>query len=78
MSQPSTHGGTRPGAGRPVGSLNKKAAARRKRRIVVLNDDEHAQAKTLGGGNISAGLREALRLAQLRTCSLDPAAPGAA
>jgi len=77
MSQPSTHGGPRRGAGRPVGSID-PAAAHRKRRMVLLSDTEYAQAKALGAGNVSAGLREALRLAQLRTCSLDPAAPGAA
>ncbi len=56
------HGGPRPGAGRPVGSVNPQAA-HRKRRLVLLSDAEYAAAQRLGSGNVSAGLRRALALA---------------
>lgn len=63
-----THGGPRPGAGRPLGSRD-PSAAHRKRRMVLLSDEEYAQAKALGDGNLSAGLRVALDLARLQTPS---------
>lgn len=61
---PNQHGGTRPGAGRPPGPH--PGAAHRTRRMIMLNDAELDQARTLGGGNISAGVRLALALANGR------------
>lgn len=58
------HGGPRPGAGRPPGPH--PDAAHRVRRMIMLNDAELDQARTLGDGNISAGVRLALALANRR------------
>ncbi len=55
------HGGSRPGSGRPPGPHPN--AAHRPRRMLLLNDAEYAQARALGEGNASAGVRLALALA---------------
>ncbi len=57
-------GGARPGAGRKPGP--DPNAEHRTRRMIMLNDAELDQARTLGGGNISAGVRLALTLANRR------------
>ncbi len=62
-------GGARPGAGRKPGP--DPNAEHRTRRMIMLNDEELAQARTLGDGNISAGVRLALALANRR-----PQGPG--
>lgn len=36
------------------------------RRMILLSDEEYQQARTLGNGNISAGVRLALALANRR------------
>lgn len=54
----SNRGGARPGAGRPPGPH--PGAAHRMRRMILLSDEEYQQARTLGSGNISAGVRLAL------------------
>jgi len=46
------HGGNRDGAGRP--KINKKISR------VRLSDEQIRTAKTLGNGNLSAGIRTAL------------------
>lgn len=56
------HGGPRPRSGRPPGPH--PGAAHRTRRMIMLNDEELDQARMLGGGNISAGVRLALTLAK--------------
>ena len=53
-----THGGTRPGAGRKTGST--KPATRRVGIFVRLSEAELAQARAIGEGNASAGVRQAL------------------
>ena len=53
-----THGGTRPGAGRKTGST--KTTARRVWIFVRLSEAELAQARAIGKGNASAGVRAAL------------------
>lgn len=57
-------GGARPGAGRKPGP--DPNAEHRTRRMIMLNDAELDQARTLGDGNISAGVRLALTLANRR------------
>lgn len=59
---PNQHGGPRHRSGRPPGPH--PGAAHRTRRMIMLNDEELAQARTLGDGNISAGVRMALILAK--------------
>lgn len=61
---PSRHGGPRPGAGRPPGPNPR--AAHRTRRMVMLSDAEWEQARRLGDGTASAGVRRALALAAAR------------
>ena len=61
----STKGGYRPNSGRKPGFIL-PGAAHRTRRMIMLNDAELDQARTLGGGNISAGVRLALALANRR------------
>ena len=56
-------GGKRPGAGRPAGST--KPDSRKRQVNVRLSDEETVKAERLGGGNASAGLREALRRARI-------------
>ena len=53
-----THGGTRPGAGRKAGST--KTATRRAGIFVRLSEAELEQARAIGEGNASAGVRKAL------------------
>jgi hypothetical protein len=53
-----THGGTRPGAGRKTGST--KPTARRVGIFVRLSKAELEQARAIGEGNASAGVRQAL------------------
>ena len=53
-----THGGIRPGAGRKTGST--KPATRRSGIFVRLSEAELEQAKAIGEGNASAGVRKAL------------------
>ena len=60
----STKGGYRPNSGRPPGPH--PGAAHRTRRMILLSDEEHRQAKALGEGNISAGVRLALALVNRR------------
>ena len=57
-------GGARPGAGRKPGP--DPNAEHRTRRMIMLNDNEVNQARALGQGNISAGVRLALALANRR------------
>ena len=57
-------GGARPGAGRKPGP--DPNAAHRVRRMIMLSDEELDKARTLGDGNISAGVRLALALANRR------------
>ena len=64
MNMPNQHGGPRPGAGRKPGPH--PGAAHRTRRMIMLNDTELAYARALGNGNISAGVRLALALANCR------------
>ena len=52
------HGGKRPGAGRKTGST--KLAARRVGIFVRLSEAELEQARAIGDGNASAGVRKAL------------------
>jgi hypothetical protein len=52
------HGGIRPGAGRKTGST--KPTARRIGIFVRLSEDELEQARAIGEGNASAGVRKAL------------------
>ena len=63
------HGVPRARSGRPPGPH--PDAAHRVRRMILLSDEEHRQAKALGEGNISAGVRLALALANRR-----PQGPG--
>jgi hypothetical protein len=56
-------GGARPGAGRKPG-WRKPNTAHRVRRMIMLSDEELNQARALGQGNISAGVRLALTLSQ--------------
>jgi len=60
----SNRGGARPGAGRKPGP--DPNAEHRTRRMIMLNDNEVNQARALGQGNISAGVRLALTLANRR------------
>lgn len=60
------HGGPRAGAGRKPG-VPLAGAAHRTRRIILLSDGEYQQARDLGGGNASAGVRRALAGAVIRT-----------
>ena len=60
----SNRGGARPGAGRKPGP--DPNAEHRTRRMIMLNDNEVNQARALGQGNISAGVRLALALANRR------------
>lgn len=60
-AMPPRHGGPRPGAGRPPGP--NPQAAHRTRRMVMLSDAEWEQARRLGDGTASAGVRRALALA---------------
>ena len=53
------HGGPRAGAGRKPG-VPLAGAAHRTRRMLLLNDGEYQQARDLGEGNASAGVRLAL------------------
>jgi hypothetical protein len=53
-----THGGIRPGAGRKTGST--KPTARRVGIFVRLSEAELEQARAIGEGNASAGVRQAL------------------
>ena len=53
-----THGGIRLGAGRKTGST--KPTARRVGIFVRLSEAELAQARAIGEGNASAGVRKAL------------------
>ncbi len=53
------HGGYREGAGRKPGNRRPPVKAS----AVKLSDDERAIAETLGGGNLSEGIRVALRKA---------------
>ena len=53
-----THGGIRPGAGRKTGST--KPTARRAGIFVRLSEAELEQARAIGDGNASAGVRAAL------------------
>lgn len=53
-------GGARPGAGRKPGP--DPNAEHRTRRMIMLNDNEVNQARALGQGNISAGVRLAIEL----------------
>ncbi len=55
------HGGPRPGAGRKPGPH--PDAAHRNRRMLLLNDAEYQQAREMGAGNASAGVRRALAIA---------------
>ncbi len=57
-------GGARPGAGRKPGP--DPNAAHRVRRMIMLSDEELDKARTLGDGNISAGVRLALALSNRR------------
>ena len=52
------HGGPRPGAGRKPGQ--DPNAAHRVRRMIMLSEEEYRQAKMIGDGNISAGVRRAI------------------
>ena len=61
---PNQHGGPRPRSGRPPGPH--PGAAHRTRRMLLLNDGEYQQARDLGEGNASAGVRLALALANGR------------
>ena len=63
------HGGPRPGAGRKPG-VPLAGAAHRTRRMVMLSDAEWAQARTLGEGKASAGVRRAI--AALTAASAPP------
>ena len=63
-----THGGSRPGAGRPVGSTSHRAK-HRKLRPILLSDEEADMARKLGEGNTSLGVRRAIYRATRR----DPA-----
>ena len=65
----SNRGGARPGAGRQRGA--DPNAAHRVRRMIMLSDEELDKARTLGDGNISAGVRLALALGNRR-----PQGPG--
>lgn len=56
------HGGPRPRSGRPPGPH--PGAAHRTRRMIMLNDKEYEEARRLGDGNISGGVRLALTLAK--------------
>ena len=60
----SNRGGARPGAGRKPGP--DPNADHRTRRMIMLNDNEVNQARALGQGNISGGVRLALALANRR------------
>ena len=53
------HGGPRAGAERKPG-VPLAGAANRTRRIILLSDSEYRTARSLGGGNASAGVRRAL------------------
>lgn len=53
------HGGPRPGAGRKPG-VPLAGAAHRTRRMIMLSDTEWDQARTLGDGKASAGVRRAI------------------
>lgn len=64
-------GGPRKGAGRRVGWVPGVHGERRVRRLVMLSDAEYQQARDLGEGNASAGIRRALAA----VASPDPAAP---
>lgn len=55
------HGGPRPRSGRPPGPH--PGAAHRKGRLITLSDTEYEQAKILGMGNASAGIRYAIDVA---------------
>lgn len=57
----SNHGGPRPGAGRKPGPH--PGAAHRKGRLITLSDTEYEQAKFIGMGNASAGIRYAIDVA---------------
>lgn len=57
----SNRGGARPGAGRKPGP--DPNAAHRVRRMIMLSEDEVKQARTLGDGNISEGVRRAIAVA---------------
>ena len=61
MSQPSTHGGARPGAGRKLGY--RSPDAKRVMIVVKVTADEKEFARQLGNGNASEGVRRALALA---------------
>ena len=61
MSQPSSHGGARPGAGRKLGYV--KPGAKRAMIVVKVTTDEKDFARKLGEGNASEGVRRALALA---------------
>jgi hypothetical protein len=56
-----THGGARAGAGRKTGST--KLTARRVGIFVRLSEAELEQARAIGEGNASAGVRQALAIA---------------
>jgi hypothetical protein len=58
MSQPSTHGGPRPGAGRKPGSV--KPGTKRSMINVKLTEEEKSLALAIGEGNASEGVRRAL------------------
>lgn len=57
----SNQGGHRPGAGRKPGP--DPNAAHRVRRMIMLSEEEYRQAKMIGDGNISAGVRRAIIMA---------------
>ncbi len=57
----SNRGGPRPGSGRKPGQ--DPNAAHRVRRLILLSDEEYQQARTLGDGNISEGVRRAIAVA---------------
>lgn len=67
----SNHGGPRPGAGRKPG-VPLAGAAHRTRRIILLSDGEYQQARELGTGNASAGVRRALAVAMNQDSATDP------
>ena len=69
-----SRGGARPGAGRKPGP--DPNAEHRTRRMIMLNDDEVQQARMLGEGNISAGVRMAIRFTSANEIPTDKPSSG--
>ena len=65
------HGGPRPGAGRKPG-VPLPWAAHRTRRMIMLSDTEWDQARMLGEGKASAGVRKAIAVATSVTAASAP------